>query len=520
MADPTLVQAAVTVGFGALAGGLTNALAIWMLFHPHEPKGPRFFALQGAIPKNRARLAKTIGRTVGERLLTPKDLAHQLRSPGLREAFDDTVRGLVDAVLTRERGSLREDLPAGIVSEVERIAADLGPLLAERIAAFAATEEFREPVEAFVRRSAEAVAERPLGEVLTEARRAAIRNRVEQWVTQAVESRDLEQTVDGWLDRQFVRWAGDSTPLLERFPPGLVAAVERAVAGYLPVALERLAGILHDPDARARIEHAIHEIFTRFLQNLMLHERIVARLVITERTIAKVLDNLGEDGTAQLAKLLDEPAMREHVATSVNDAVVTFLRKPLSEHVAALGSERLEGLKATLTRYILMVLRDESTRGYAIERLDRALEAAERRTWGDLLDKLPPERAVTWLADALSTERARRWIAEGWTAGITALLDRPIGRPVDWLGEGSVDRITGELAPALWDWTQTHVPNVVATLDIQSMVEQKVLSFSLDRMEEIVRRTTQRELDIIVRLGFLLGAFVGAAAFAFSLLLP
>ncbi|HEX9729049.1 MAG TPA: DUF445 family protein [Gemmatimonadales bacterium] len=520
MADPSLVQALVTVGFGALAGGLTNAVAIWMLFHPHEPKGVRGFALQGAIPKNRARLAKTIGRTVGERLLTPEDLAKQLSSPGLREGFHDTVRRLVDALLTTERGPLRAELPARLVGEIEQLVTGLGATLARQLATFAGTDDFRRPVGEFLARTAASVSDRPLSDLLTEARRRVIREQVEQWVTRAVDSDEIETAISGWLDRQVVRAAGDVTPMIERLPPGLVAAVERSVAGYLPVALERLAGVLRDPDARARIERALHQVFHRFLQNLMLHERIVARLVVTERTIARVLDNLGEDGTAQLAKLLDEPEMRDHIARSVNDAVVSFLRRPLSDHIASLGAERVDGLKHTAARYVVLVLRDEATRGYAIERLDAALVAAEQRTWGDLLGKLPPDRAATWIADALQTEQVQRWIAEGWADAIAALFDRPIGRPADRLPGDVVERITERVAPELWDWTQRHVPAVVARLDIQSMVEQKVLGFSLDRIEEIVRRTTQRELDVIVRLGFVLGAFVGGAAFLFSLLLP
>ena len=59
----SLLAGAVTIVFGALAGGLTNAVAIWMLFHPYTPWGPGRLKLHGAIPKNKARLAKTIGRT-------------------------------------------------------------------------------------------------------------------------------------------------------------------------------------------------------------------------------------------------------------------------------------------------------------------------------------------------------------------------------------------------------------------------------------------------------------------------
>ena len=53
-----LITALVFVVAGALAGGLTNSIAIWMLFHPYEPPrlGKRSIKfLQGAIPKNQNR---------------------------------------------------------------------------------------------------------------------------------------------------------------------------------------------------------------------------------------------------------------------------------------------------------------------------------------------------------------------------------------------------------------------------------------------------------------------------------
>jgi uncharacterized membrane protein YheB (UPF0754 family) len=51
------------------------------------------------------------------------------------------------------------------------------------------------------------------------------------------------------------------------------------------------------------------------------------------------------------------------------------------------------------------------------------------------------------------------------------------------------------------------------------MVEQKVLGFSVQRMEEIIRGVTERELRLIVQLGYVLGALVGGVAFAVNRLL-
>jgi uncharacterized membrane protein YheB (UPF0754 family) len=512
--DPVLVEAIITIGLGALAGGVTNAVAIWMLFHPYEPRGLGRLTIHGAVPKNRARLAKTVGRTVGQRLLAPEDLARQLSAPAVREAFDRAVRSFVEAMLDHERHSLRDELPPGVLTEIERAFAGLAPALTERFAAFAATDAFREGLANALERATRELAERPVGDVLTAARRDALRERVEQWVTQAAASAELESTLRGWFGRQLERMEEDRTPLLERLPSSLVAAVERAIASYLPVALDRLAALLANPDARQRIQRALHDLFERFAQDLLLHERIVARLVVTERTIERLLNTFEREGVDHLARLLDEPTVRTEVAKSVNDAVVSFLRRPLGEHLSTLGPERRERLADTAASWVARALRDPATRAYAIDRLDAALAATEHRTMGDVLRHVPPERAAAWLAAAAATPEVRGWFEDGVSAALGALLDRPIGRPSALLPEGAHRRIAEQLSVALWEWTQRQVPIVVEQLDVEAMVEQKVLGFSMERLEQIVRQTTQRELDLIVRLGYLLGAIVGLAAWA------
>ena len=438
----------------------------------------------------------------------------------MRQAFDAAVRHFVEAMLDTERGSLREELPPGVRTEVERLTGGIADRVADAVTEYVATEAFRETIEGFLARARTEMAERPIGDVLTATRQAAIRDRVERWVTDAVESEALDRTIHDWLERQAVRLADDRTPLLDRLPPDLVAVVERELTGYLPVALDRLAGTLSDPESRVRIQRTLHGVFRRFVGELMLHERIVARLVVTERTIARMLDNFEREGAEQIAALLEEPEMRTQVARSINDAVVSFLQRPLAEHVARLGPERLAGMIDTGSRHIGAILRDPATRAYAIERLDQALRSAEQRTWGDLLHHLPPDRAAQWVADAARTPRLRGWVRDGTAATLDALLDRRIGRPAAVLPPDSVDRLTTALSPALWDWIEVKVPEIVAQVDVQSIVEQKVLGFSLQRIEEIVRATTQRELDLIIRLGYVLGAGVGALAYVVSLIVP
>jgi len=183
--EPSLLRAVITVAFGAMAGGLTNAVAIWMLFHPYEPRGTRLFKLHGAIPKNKARLAKTIGRTVGQRLLSTDDIARQLAAPGVREAFDGAVRSFVSSLLESERGSLREELPGSLLTEVDGAIDFISQVVADRVVEYAGTDAFRARAVDFLTRTRNQVAEQQIGELLTAARRETVRTRVEKWISDA-----------------------------------------------------------------------------------------------------------------------------------------------------------------------------------------------------------------------------------------------------------------------------------------------------------------------------------------------
>jgi uncharacterized membrane protein YheB (UPF0754 family) len=75
------------------------------------------------------------------------------------------------------------------------------------------------------------------------------------------------------------------------------------------------------------------------------------------------------------------------------------------------------------------------------------------------------------------------------------------------------------MSEPVWEWLQTQVPMVIEKIDIAGRVEQKVLDFPPAKMEDLVRKVTQKELRIIVRLGYLLGGIIGTALVVLNLIL-
>ncbi|WP_117170814.1 DUF445 family protein [Paraliobacillus sediminis] len=71
----------IMIGIGALIGGITNSLAIKMLFRPHEAKYIGTFKIPftpGLIPKRKEELAKQLGKMVVEHLITVEGIQNKL----------------------------------------------------------------------------------------------------------------------------------------------------------------------------------------------------------------------------------------------------------------------------------------------------------------------------------------------------------------------------------------------------------------------------------------------------------
>ncbi len=498
--------------FGALAGGLTNSVAIWMLFHPYEPPrllGRRIGFFQGAIPKNQARLAAAVGRTVGTRLLTEEDLTRTFADREFREAFDDRLSHFLTQLLQQERGSLREILPPPVVAELRSILDEALELGLARFGEYLASESFVGFVEDRANNILQAVADEPVAGILTPAREAALTDAVEGWLEGAVESEGFRDTVEDYVDRATMALLEPDRNFEEVLPLGLVGSLEKAVASYLPLALQRLGRLLEDPKARARFERTLHELFHRFLRDLNFYQRVVARLIVTEDTVDRVLDTIEREGAERLSEMLREQAIQDAMAKGVNDAIVDFLRRPVSSVLGSPDDPSVREARSTLTDWAVDAARDPATRSFLVEKLDTALDKAGARTWGEVLEKVPSDKLSRWLVSAARSEAAANLYRRSGEKILDALLDRPIGTPADWLPPEAPRRIEAAIGDPLWSWLQTQVPDVVHRINVAERVEEKVLNYPTAKMEELVKRVTDRELRLIVRLGYVLGAFIG-----------
>lgn len=503
--------ALLTLLFGALAGGVTNRIAVWMLFHPYKP--PRVLGrtvswLQGAVPKNQKRLAEAIGRVVGGTLLTPEDIAAELHE--LEDTFQARLRELAVSLVSGDQPPLADLLPPEAVEELRGFILHLIAEGREVLAAGLESPEFAAEATAVLEHVRASLSDEPLSTSLDAERVAAARDTVDAWLARLLESEAFRRTVGHQLERAAVHVLKPGRTLEELIPPGLVAAIEHAIRDYLPVAMERLGRLLEDPDTRARMERLVRELLDRFMSDLRFHQRVVAKLIVTQDTVTRVLETLESEGADRLGEVLQEPEVQSAMARNVNEGIVEFLRRPTTTVFGELGDPQVRTALDSIEGWLVRAARDPGSREFLLDQLEGAMARLGERRWADALRLVPADRVGRWLALGLRSDPGRRLFDSIAEPVADRILETPIGRVDRFLREDAALRLADTLGPPTWEWVARQVPEVAERIRISERISEKIEGFPLRQLENLVREVSQRELDLIVRLGYILGAIIGA----------
>jgi uncharacterized membrane protein YheB (UPF0754 family) len=514
----TLWQWVLPILIGIAAGFITNAVAIWMLFHPYQRI--RLFGVQllpmGAIPKEIDRIAKRIGETVGKELLTPDDIARTLSSESFRARFDEALRGALVTLVDKRIGAPRDLITPEQAQGLEQVLDRLLDKVLEGVEVYLHSPEWEERVRTFAAGLSGEFRERPFAVLLTPELQLDLNRGLQQLWSGVRESPEFARVIAEALDRGISRMLVSEKPLRHYVPAGAVNLGESFVANYLPILLDRLGGILDDPAVRLRLQDTLRRFTNRFLEAQQTWKRLVGRLIITERTLAQTVEAIEQGGVDEIAALLKEPVVQGQVAESVNKAVEEVLDKPVRDLLGEVSLERAERLRNALVERVLYMFRHPTTEEVVLTRLNQLVSAVAEKRVGDLLDVLGEERSrdlsnrgADWIVETLRGQRVLSFLRAAIERRTTWILSVPVGRIGDLLPADTVQQAEEMMFDPLWSFLQRRVPAAVTGLPISQMVENKLRSYPMRKVEELIWRISRRELVLIINLGGFLGALVG-----------
>jgi uncharacterized membrane protein YheB (UPF0754 family) len=491
-------------------------LAIWMLFHPYRPK--KIFRItiwpQGMIPRHRARLAQSIGNAVGNELVSQQTVFDALFKTGF---FANKVQGFVSSytneLLSTVYPSLIEALPRGARAPVLDTISALQLRLAEHIAAVLKSDQTAQAIETFVDRQIDKLLEKRLEETISEDTIAILRSFVEERYESFVSAEQFEAKVHLFVGDRIDDLARTDATLQEMFSPETIAMIKERIDQQVPPIVHHLADIAASKNTRQRIGSLIKREVDDYYDRLSFIKKI---FISRERIYYEVDDLVNNNLPRRVEEYLRGEAFAHEATLFLNSTIDSFLQRPLKDLVGEISSDNFENIKRQATDRFVAMLRSPELVGSINAYLDDALQRLQPRTLRELIETLNPDSAArvkAFLTTSLLTVLARDDTAKTINGILSAQIEKflitPIGRLLDHMPAGAIEKASDALTEKIVAAARERLPAAIAEFDVGGLVRQKVSDYPIEKLEALVLSVAQHHLKTIELFGAIIGLWIG-----------
>ncbi len=284
----------IPIVVGAVIGYITNWLAIKMLFRPHYEK--RFLGMKvpftpGLIPKEKSRIAKSVGNTVSEYLLSPEIIIKSVFKNGNDEKFKKWIEYNINKL--KESKKSIKDLFIGIIGE----------------------ERFNS-----------------LSNTIEEGITNFINSGIEDWKLKEDKNKLSIDNID--------ELEGDKETLEEIIPDDIIIGIKNYIQDHDQEIVHEIRNLFKEPSVQLKIKESIERIVTKNVSKLI--TTFISVEIITDRIFKAMEDyiynpRINEDTISIITTAIDKVLEKEiskqklygSISLIVNKNVEKFINKPI-----------------------------------------------------------------------------------------------------------------------------------------------------------------------------------------------
>ena len=519
---------------GAIIGYVTNRIAIKMLFRPLNPKrvlGVRIPLTPGVIPRNRFDLARTIATMVSEQLLSPQALKEQLDTPEFRKNLSLWIGERRRALMQQPIGlsGLR-----GMAAESGNGADPLGPaldeLLEELLAAFLSSPQCARMVQSLVEQVTRDLGGKRVSDITSAEQ---LTDFVHENVLPALRNPELGNTaselVSNWIRDQL----NQNKRMREYLTPENLEAVQALVRNNLPTATWLVFNWMRQPDMSQKLV----QIGQDWVEDTVRAQGLLTRAILSLsgkkeeaiRDMPDIINGLIDEAERSLST----PEMQDLVAEALGMTIERISGRRIKWLIGR-NEQTIYWMADRATRGAFTAL-SETTRASVREAAHRFYEKNSAATVGEMAERTLGVR--TAVVSEITASMMMNYLAAPETAGkITGLARRMGGDGSDESAggdgnDGSGSVALGELIPLsdetgerfdryaadhLVGFLGDQLPELSRIIDVESLVTNRINSFDVRDVEQLVLSISGRHLRWINWFGAGLGAIIGLIQLAIN----
>lgn len=506
----SLIILATVHGYGAAW------LAVRMLFRPRNPV--KFLGItvfpQGMIPRHRSRMAKAIGKAVGEELVSQETVLEELFE---KEFLQNKIRGVVDSyteeLLTQNYPSLIEALPKNLQETVKDSISTLQTKIGSYIEKVIRSEETVESITGFVEGRVDEVLSQTVSEAITDETYEKILDFLETRVKSVVREPALEDKIREFIGKRVDDLANTETPLEEMFTPEAIKLLKEKATEQIEPIVHQLAALATEDRTKNQISSLIKKEVHTYYENLP----FVKKIFVSRENLLREVDDLVDDSLPKrIEETLQGDFFAEEAANFVNKTIDATLKRPLPDLIGTVADDQLDNLKRQVSKNILKVLQGEEMQNSISAYITDSLEKVRPQRIGAILRSAHPEAAnkiketlTGGMITILENEDTTKIINSVLSKQIDSLIHTPIGKLSNHISEEQVRKTGDSLTNTIVEAAKQKLPQAIKDFDIGGVVKDKVDNFPAEKLEALVMSVAKEHLRTIELFGALFGFVIG-----------
>lgn len=487
---------------GAVIGYFTNWLAIKMLFRPHEEK--RFLGLKlpftpGLIPKERRRIAKSVGETVGSHLLTgdsiKKALSGEKINNQLRLWIHNNIANLKKSTLTIGENIkvITGEKCTDIISGMEQKAVNLA---LEKLREEKTREGVLLSLEAYIDEELRTEPRKLFEDKHAVNLKINILNKLE-----AIKNSDeFKERLQVFISEKLKEIETSDKRIDQIVPEGILAGIKSYIYNNREDISAGIGEMLKQPDMENRIKKVISSIISSNLSPM------IAMFINPDMIYGKLASALQE-------YLLEDENQR-NVAMTINQGFDKIVRNNIAEVLSSLEEEEKENnikdiceliIKDVLTsEFIADIIENMENKLCEFDTLDDILKLIDA-DYKSYVKRFLEDKINSYVLDERFVNMAEGFVKEGMANILNAKLSDYVGKD-----EEVIEQVAMNIAGEIFNrFVENEASEMVEVLNIPEIVEERINSFDVEFAEKIIIDIANKELNAITWLGALLGGVIG-----------
>jgi uncharacterized membrane protein YheB (UPF0754 family) len=507
---------------GAFIGYLTNHVAIKMLFRPLKPwiiAGIRLPMTPGVIPSKRLDLAKNLGEVVGDHLLTSKEIGKGLQNEAFQLHLLGLIKERIEGTLQRNLGTL-----ASIVPIKFRVYFDIGSKTIiyqakEKLRVFISSEEFRIIAEHSIEQRIDQFLASEIGTLISGSQREKAYGFIENNIARMFSSKTMQHWAEDMIRHQVFNILQQEKSCADIFPDSLLELLQTTIERQTPALLKRLAAIVAEPEVRAKIVKGACAGVDSFIDSMGSMADMIRGFLPMETIEEKIHTYLVEKNDAIVAWLESEEVQAK-VVQIVREKSRDFLHKPLVQLIKSDDQGMIEEFCSRCAYYMVNLLRGKDVSALLASMIKTNVEnhfesghTSLQQVFAMLLGENSFSDKKNWLTKEvcmiLQSPETFNVVDSLVDSMAAALLQKEIGKLANIIPVGVRDGFARSLQRMTSDMLAAEVPGLVQSLNINNIVEEKVNSLDILKLEGLLLSIMQEQFKYINLFGALLGFLIG-----------